>query len=459
MQGDGHHVPIPEPPSHQEMALDALAKYQEIGNRYWIWVSIFAVLTLLGVVGFIIRVNDGFEDRAAWGYHVGTMAFILSTFAAMPLISAGLRLTKAHFRRPLTRITELGALSGVVIILMLIPALQILPPLEGRSDIWFDFPLGAPDAWQYLAIITLVLSGLGLAYFLALPDLAAGRDHLPPSWRQRVVSRLSLGWIGNLRAWRIQYMGSLIFGAMYLLAYPLVQTLFSSDFHLGLVPGLKDAIFPATVTLFGLQGGVAMTILLMFIVRQAGGYDRYLGVDQFWSMSKPLLAFSLLWFYFWWSSFLTFWYGRTPSEVSVLQLLFLGPYRNVFMLSLFLNFLGPLVALIWNPVRRSIWGPTIVAAGILVGTWVNMMRIYVSSTSVPDSEVFGHELSVVPAAVWPDGADILITLGAIGASALLFMLASKVVPVISIWEVGEGLRLTKVRRFYQRWVRVIAKSH
>ena len=39
------------------------------------------------------------------------------------------------------------------------------------------------------------------------------------------------------------------------------------------------------------------------------------------------------------------------------------------------------------------------------------------------------------------------------------MLVSKIVPVISMWEVGEGLRLTKVRRYLNRQVRVIAKSH
>ena len=46
-----------------------------------------------------------------------------------------------------------------------------------------------------------------------------------------------------------------------------------------------------------------------------------------------------------------------------------------------------MIALVWNPVRKSIWGPTIVSVGILVGTWLNMMRIYVSAASVPDSEI------------------------------------------------------------------------
>ncbi len=459
MHGDGHHEPIPEPPSHREVALDALAKHQQVTPAYWRWVLLLGALSLLGVVGFVIRAGDGFDEIKPWGYHVGTMAFIFSTFTAAPIVSAGLRLTKAHFRRPITRIAELHALSGLIVLLMLIPALRALPTLIGRPDIWFDFGLGSPDSWELVAMAAMLLAGVLLLWVVALPDLAAVRDHMPPSARQRLASMLSLGWVGNLRAWRVHYMGSLVLGGSFLLLYPLIQTLFSSDFHLSLVPGLKDAIFPATMTLVGMQGAVATTIVAMFIVRRFGGYEQYIGVDQFWALSKPLLAFSLLWFYFWWASFLTFWYGRTPAEVSILQLLFLGPYKFVFMASLILNFLGPLLALMWNPVRRSVWGPTIVSVGILIGTWLNSMRIYASAASVRSEEVFGHYLETVPPMQWPDLADVMLSVGAISASALVFLLAAKIVPVISIWEVGEGLRLVKVRRYYHRWVRVIAKSH
>jgi hypothetical protein len=39
------------------------------------------------------------------------------------------------------------------------------------------------------------------------------------------------------------------------------------------------------------------------------------------------------------------------------------------------------------------------------------------------------------------------------------MLVSKIIPVVSIWEVSEGLYLVKVRKFFGRYARVIAKSH
>lgn len=453
-----HHVPV-EAPTHREVAHDVLARFQDLGPRYWGWITVLAFLFLLGIVGLVIRLTAGFENEARpnWGYTAATVSFILTTFMALPIVSAGLRLAKANWRRPFTRITENMAVTGILITLMLIPLLIALPPLEGRLDIWFDFPMGAPDLWNYLAFGGLTLIGLCLMWTVALPDLAAARDHLPPSGRQRVISLLSLGWVGHVRQWRVLRMGALTFGAFFLLYYPMVQTLMVSDFHAGLLPSWKDAIFPATQVISGLQGAAALLLVTMYLMRRIGGYEQYFGLDQFWSLAKPLLAFSLLWFYFWWASFISFWYGRQPGETALMQYLMVETYRVPMMLSFLLNFIGPLVALVWNPVRQSIWGPTIVAAGILLGNMINSVRLYVSAYAVPDPTQF--VLAPLPAAQLPGAPDILIMLGALSGCVLLFMLVSKIIPVVSIWEVGEGLHLVKVRRFFGRYVRVIAKSH
>ncbi len=446
-------------PTHQEVARDVLARFSDLGARYWGWVTVLAFLFVLGIVGFIIRLTEGLDDgsRANWGYFVATMAFILTTFTAMPVISAGLRLTKANWRRPFTRVTENMAITSLILVLMLIPALIALPSIEGRLTIWFEFPLGAPGLWDVLGYGSLAVIGLALLWTVALPDLAAARDHLPPSARQRLIKWLSLGWVGGSRQWRVLYKGSLLLGGFYLLTYPLVQTLMISDFHHGLIPGLKDAIIPATVVVNGLQGAVGMTLVTMYLMRRMGGYENYFSVEQFWALSKPLLAFSLLWFYFWWASFITFWYGRQPGESEVIRLLVLDEYRGALMASFFLNFLGPLIALVWNPVRRSIWGPALVGGGIILGALVNQVRLYVSAFSVADPTQ--HVMDPRPATQWPEAPDILIMVGAISGCVLLFMLVSKIIPVVSIWEVGEGLRLVKVRRYLNRYARVIAKSH
>jgi hypothetical protein len=340
---------------------------------------------------------------------------------------------------------------------MLIPALKALPPLEGRLNIWFNFPLGAPFLWNVMAFSTLVGIAIALLWTLALPDLSAARDHMPASRRQRIIGTLALGWTGSLRQWRVHRIGVLTMGAMYLLFFPLVMTLMSSDFSAGLLPGVKDAIAPATAVAAAVQAALGLMLITMYLMRRLGGYDRYFTVEQFWSLAKPMLALSLLWFYFWWASFITFWYGRQPAESALLRFLILDQYRIPFMISFFLNFLGPLIALVWNPVRRSIWGPVIIGGGILLGAFVNHIRLYVSAFSIPDPKL--HVLKSPPSTQWPDTPDILMIVGAISASVLVFMLVSKIVPIISMWEIGEGLRLVKVRRFLKKTVRVVAKSN
>ena len=445
-------------PSEAEVNRDVLGRFQEINSRYWVWVTLLGFLSFLGLVGFYIRAKDGIgDDRSDWGYMVATMGFLLSTFMAMPIISAGLRLTKANWRRPFTRIAEVMGVSGLIVILMLIPALKALPPLEGRLNIWFNFPQGAPFLWNVMAFSTLVGIAIALVWTLALPDLSAARDHMPASRRQRIIGRLALGWTGSLRQWRVHRIGVLTMGAMYLLFFPLVMTLMNTDFSAGLLPGVKDAIAPATAVAAAVQSALGLMLVTMYLMRRLGGYDRYFTVEQFWSLAKPMLALSLLWFYFWWASFITFWYGRQPAESALLRFLILDQYRIPFMISFFLNFLGPLIALVWNPVRRSIWGPVIIGGGILIGAFVNHLRLYVSAFSIPDPKL--HVLKSPPSTQWPDAPDILMIVGAISASVLVFMLVSKIVPVISMWEIGEGLRLVKVRRFLKKNVRVVAKSN
>lgn len=456
MAHDEHAIPVV--PAYEEVARDILERHEIISQQYKNWLLILALLFAAGVVGFIIKLLQGFDDRSEWGYFVATLSFLLSTFLAMPVISAGLRLAKAHWRRPITRITENMAITGLLIWLMLIPAVKALPPTEGRLDIWFDFPHWmAFRGGNLLVWGTLVLIGLAFMLTLAVPDLAAVRNHMPNTFRGRLAKALSFGWTGNTRQWRVLHSGVMLIGAFYLLLYPTVQTLMQSDFQAGLIPGMKDAIAPATAVLNALQGAVGMTLVVMYLMRRFGGYGRYFELDQFWALAKPLLAFSLLWFYFWWASFITFWYGRQPGETEVIRLLILDSYRLPLMASFFLNFLGPLVALIWNPVRRSIWGPALIGAGIVVGALINNIRWYVAAFSIDDPSQ--HVLRPLPPGQFPGTADALIVIGGIAGCVFLFMLVSKVIPVVSIWEVGEGLHLTKVRRFLGRHLRVIAKSH
>ncbi len=433
---------------------DLLDRHRTNSSKFR-WTSVvLGLLFILGIVGFVIRIQDGVSDPSVWGYYAALFAFILTAAQAAPLVAIAPRIAKAHWRRPVSRAAELFAVVGILNMILFIPLIWVLPGLEdGRRSLWFfgelDVPAHFPQFLTTLGLMSLTVLGVALLWMSALPDLAALRDSSTGS-RQLWYTRLARGWHGTSAQWNMQYHRLGILGAFYFITMVFVHFMISVDFLMALVPGWIDALLPITQTHNAMQAGVATVILTMFLLRRFGGYQDYIGLEQFWAMGKLMFALSLLWFWFWFSSFIVMWYGAKPSEQGVLELLTVGPYLPVFMATFVLIFLIPLFTMVWNPLRKSIWGPTIIAVSVLVGALLDKIRFYVPSYSVTDMED-KHTLLVeqVPAAIMPEAADIMIWVGALAGVALSYLLASRLIPVVSIWEQTE-LLLYKVHTQFHR---------
>jgi molybdopterin-containing oxidoreductase family membrane subunit len=476
---NGHHAPEILIRSSQEIGEDLLGRTFVTGSRFWLVTLVLGALLALGVVGFAMRAgSDGFDDHRPWAFLAAVFAFLLTTSLSAPLISVAMRMSKAHFSRPLSRIAELWSVVGLLSLVMMVPLLMAQPPGLGRSTLWFvhafesgpfnTWPPGAPNIWSFLAMATLVIAGLGILWIAAIPDLAVARDApgRPGGLRGAFYRRLSLGWRGDKRQWAVLRATLAMFGATYFFSLIWGHTVVSFDFAQSLVPGYRDSIFPAYHALQGIQAGVATIIVTMFVARKAAHLEAYLGLTQFWSLSKLLLASTLLWFYFWWSGFFVFWYGRAPVEMNVLYLFLLGPYRGLFMVIFALCFVIPTFALLmWNPVRKSILGPTIASVLILVGTFLERMRIYVAAHSVgmegQDGSVSLHlppeEFAQALSMLTPDLADVLMVVGALVGAVFLFLIATRFVPIVSIWENRDTLKLQRLQHLGVTELKVIAK--
>ncbi len=448
-----HHVG--EGLTAREITNDVLDRLLPVGPRFRLAVLVLGLLFLLGVVAFAIRLfSSGVQGRSQWGYLNATFAYVLTTAQAGPLVAIGLRFVKADWRRPLTRSSELFAVAGILSLLLYIPLLPQLPPIQGRRSIWFDWPFGAPWLYDTIAIVGIVLLGLALLWVSAIPDFAAIRDRLAGSRRNR-YARLALAWIGTPKQWTVHYFGLIILGAFYAMFLAYVHLLVPVDFAMSLTPGWVSAIFPAYHMLTALQSAVAINLLAMYLWRRWGGLDRYLGLDHFWGLAKILLALSLLWFYMWWADFLTLWYGRTPREQAVLQLLIFGPYFVPWLVAIGLSFLLPFLTLIFNRVRVSIGGPVLVSLSVLLGNYFERVREYVSAFTIEDPAA--HEIEHVPPVHLPDVLDLLMIVGVLAGVALLYLAAAKVVPPLTMWEVKEGLLLRVRRRFLKGEYVVLGK--
>jgi molybdopterin-containing oxidoreductase family membrane subunit len=301
-------------------------------------------------------------------------------------------------------------------------------------------------------LASLVVCGLGLLWSGAIPDFASLRD----KGGSKIYSKLAMGWQGTVRQWKMQRVLLSFLGAFYFIGIIWTHYVISSDFSMSLVPGWVDSIYPTFHALSGLQAALATMLLTAYVLRRFGGYKEYIPMETFWAMSKIFLATSMLWFYFWWSAFITYWYGRQIGEQHVLQLINFGPYIYAFVIAFLFCFVFAVFMLIWNPIRKNPGALASIALMVLIGCFFDRVRLFVSSWSVSDLRD-QHHLHYVPDTVLPEAPDIMIIVGLISGAILVYMLASRLIPVMSIWEMRELRLYQRSRMLVRKKVMVLGK--
>ena len=445
--------------NHPDITSDIMGMTKTNGRIRGVLV-VLAVLGAIGIISLIVKLVLFNGEQAKWGYTAATMSFILTVGGGAPMVSIAAALAKGHWAKPLQRISVIFSLTGVVTAILMIPLLFQLPPLvtEGarRRSVWFEAPDYSPHTWGLIAVLTLLTTGLALFYSSALPDFAVMRDH-GTGWRKRVGASLARGWVGTDMQWRALRLRIGMFGTLYFLFLIFTHFLISTDFDMSLVPGWRDAIYPMYHAMTSLQAGVAAVVLLAWASRKWFGAKDYLQLDQFWALGRLLFATTLMWFYFWFSGFIVFWYGRTAADQAYLDLLIRGPMVWAFVLSAAFSFITPWWWLIWNRVRTSVNGPAIAAVIILFGILLDRVRLYVPAWSVPPNQIHDRFLQTIPSTVWPDVFDILIIVGMIALSAAIVLGATRAVPVLSVWQLQEYNLLGKPVKYLRTRGILIAK--
>ena len=142
-------------------------------------------------------------------------------------------------------------------------------------------------------------------------------------------------------------------------------------------------------------------------------------------------------------------------EQNIIKYLFVESYGGIFLANLIFGFAIPFLILLWNPVRKTAWGPALAGLSAVAAACFFNIRIFVGSFNAGD--IYDVGLSKVPAATYPDVWDVLMVIGGIVAALFIYLLVTRIIPILSVWETKEGTKYQKMGTLIKGEYLILAK--
>lgn len=403
----------------------------ETGKGFYITVGIFLLLYLWALIMYITQVwfglgVTGMNQPVSWGFYIVNFVFFIGISHAGTLISAILRLSKAEWRRPITRMAEV-----ITAIVLAIGGLHPILDLGRPDRVLNIFTVGrlqSPLLWDVTSITAYFTASTVYLYLPMIPDIAKLRDKGGKfTWFYKFAS---WGWQGTEHQRKVLNRAINILMVMVIPIAISVHTVISYIFSMTLQPGWHSTIFGPYFVVGAIFSGIAALLIVMIVFRKVFHLEDYLKKIHFQYLGTLLLIMSLLWFYFTFSEYLTGIFAAEPHEMHIILYKFTGPYALFFWLMVVCNFIIPVIILGFKRFK-TITGVLIASIAVVIGMWLERLNIVVPSLANPRMELtIGMYV--------PSIVEWALFIGGISAFVLGFVLFSKFFPLISIWETEEG---------------------
>jgi Ni/Fe-hydrogenase subunit HybB-like protein len=373
-------------------------------------------------------------DYFSWGIYIVDFVFFIGISMAGTLISAILRLTGSEWRSPITRMAE-----AITVCALLVAAPMIIIDMGRPDRLFFTLIHGraqSPILWDVISLGTYLTGSLLYLYLPLIPDIAILRDQGDrfPRWCQKLYSALALGWKGD-EAQRKQLERGIAIMAIVIIPVAIsIHTVTAWLFGLTVRPGWHSTIMGPDFVVGAIYSGTAAVISIMAIFRFVFRLGRYIEPLHFQKLGRLLLVAGFLYLYFMANELIGGVYTKEAGEKHLLDSIFTGRYALQFWGMGLVGLLLPILILL-NPWRRGI--PGIVFASVLVniGMWLKRFLIVVPTLASPFMPIPGT--AGAHPSYHPTWVEWVITAGGFASFGLLFILFSRLFPIISIWELAE----------------------
>lgn len=440
--------PIREPliyggKSYHDITEDIVSPTERVPSGEWVIAFVISLGFLsLGVFCILWTIWYGIgtwnlNRTINWSWDITNFVWWIGIGHAGTLISAILLLFRQKWRTGVNRAAEAMTIFAVLCA-ALFPGIHmgriwlaffIFPYPNTRGPLWVNF--NSPLLWDVFAISTYFTVSLLFWYTGLVPDFATIRDRAT-GIRKRFYNFLSFGWTGKAKHWQRWESLSLVLAGV---ATPLVlsvHTIVSFDFATSVIPGWHTTIFPPYFVAGAIFSGFAMVLTLMIITRKVLKLEDYITVNHIESMNKVILVTGTIVGTAYLTELFIAWYSGYVYE----QFAFYNRATGVYWWSYFgmmtCNVITP--QLFWSKkIRRSIWWTFFLSIVVNIGMWFE--RFVIIATTLARDYLPSSWSYYVP--TW---VEVGIFLGTLGIFFTLYLIFTRVAPVVAIAEVKHILK-------------------
>ncbi len=409
---------------------------QKFGRRGMIWTTILVVICCIGAFAYIKQLREGLVvtnmgDYVSWGIYISNFVFFVAISLVGSLITAIFRLANVPWRTPLTRISEIIAVSAITF-----ASLIIIVDMGRPERLVYLFTHGriqSPIMWDVIVISTYFCISLLLLYITLLPDIKmmiAAKDKLGKPF-SKLYRWLGTFWKGTAAQEKIRNKSITIICIVTIPVAFCIHTVTSWLFATTYRPGWDSTNFGAYFVSGAFLVGAGAVVVAMYVFRRVYKLEHYITEMHFDKMGKILVMLALLYLYFNVNEYLVPAFKMRKPEEAHLTGLFAGEFAPLFWFAILVGMIIPILIVVF-PKGRKPNAMFVAGVMVVVGAWFK--RYLIVTPTLLQPFLPKYDAPARYSHYFPSWEEWAITAGSLAGVLLIITFFARVFPIISIYK-------------------------
>ena len=409
---------------------------QKFGRRGMIWTGTLLFICAIGAFAYFQQLRKGLVvthmgDYVSWGIYISNFVFFVAISLVGSLITAIFRLSGVPWRTPLTRISEMIAVSAITF-----AALIIIVDMGRPERLVYLFTHGriqSPIMWDVIVISTYFCLSLFLLYITLLPDIRImidAREKLGNPFA-KFYRWLGNFWKGTLAQEKIRDRAITIICIVIIPVAFCIHTVTSWLFATTYRPGWDSTNFGAYFVSGAFLVGAGAVVVAMYVFRRVYKLEHYITERHFNQMGKILVMLALLYLYFNVNEYLVPAFKMKKPEEEHLTMLFAGEFAPLFWFAIFIGMIIPIFIVIFPKGRKP---NAMFVAGVMVviGAWFK--RYLIVTPTMLHPFLPRYDAPAKYSHYFPSWEEWAIAMGSLAGVLLIITIFARLFPIISIYK-------------------------